>query len=109
MSSTLLRLGLWVILIVVALYVVHETYEGDPIAEFVPMAMLQKAVALGGLLIVAGIVARMLEKTAAKVVVKNRCITCRTPIQPGAIYCRAHLRSVLAREDERTHMTRLRR
>ena len=109
MSSTLLRLGLWVILIVVALYVVHETYEGDPIADFVPMAMLQKAVALGGLLVVAGIVVRMLEKTAAKVVVKNRCITCRTPIQPGAIYCRAHLRSVLAREDERTHMTRLRR
>ncbi|MCU1231044.1 MAG: hypothetical protein JWO97_3928 [Acidobacteria bacterium] len=109
MSSTLLRLGLWVILIVVALYVVHETYEGDPISEFVPMAMLQKAIALGGILVVTGIVVRMFEKTAARVVVKNRCVTCRTPIQPGAIYCRAHLRSVLAREDDRTHMTRLRR
>lgn len=91
-----------------ALYVVHETYEGQAVAEFVPAAMLQKALVVGGILIVAGIVARMLEKTA-KVVTKNRCVVCRTPIPPGAIYCRAHLRSVLAREDDRTHMTRLRR
>ena len=108
MSSTLLRLGLWVILIVVALYVLHETYEESPVAEFFALEMLQKALVVGGLLVVAGMVTRMLEK-GAKAVGKNRCVTCRTPIPAGAIYCRAHLRSVLAREDDRTHMTRLRR
>jgi predicted nucleic acid-binding Zn ribbon protein len=109
MSSTLLRLGLWVILIVVVMYVIHETYEGEAIAEYVPMVMMQKALAVGGILVIAGIVARMFEKASAKVLPKNRCATCRTPIAPGAIYCRAHLRSILAREDDRTHMTRLRR
>jgi predicted nucleic acid-binding Zn ribbon protein len=109
MSSTLLRLGLWIILIVVALYVVHETFEDSPVADFVPFAMQQKALAVGAALLIAGVVVRMFEKTAAKVVVKNRCLTCRAAIAPGAIYCRDHLRRVLAREDDRTHMTRLRR
>ena len=107
MSSTLLRLGLWIILIVVALYVLQQTYEGLPVAEYFAPAMLQKALVLGGLAVIAGFVVRVLEK-GAKVVTKNRCVTCRTPIAAGAIYCRAHLRSVIHREDDRTHMTRTR-
>ncbi|HEY6843269.1 MAG TPA: hypothetical protein VI391_03815 [Thermoanaerobaculia bacterium] len=107
MSSTLLRLGLWIILAVVALYVLHETYAGTHLEEYFSTPMLQKALALGGLLVIAGIVMRILEKGASKIV-KNRCTVCRTPIPPGAIYCRAHLRNVLAREDERTHMTKTR-
>jgi len=107
MSSTLLRLGLWIILAVVALYVLHETYAGTHLEEYFSTPMLQKALALGGLLVAAGIVMRVLEKGASKIV-KNRCTVCRTPIPPGAIYCRAHLRNVLAREDERTHMTKTR-
>jgi hypothetical protein len=67
--------------------------------------MLQKALVLGILLVVAGLIVRVLEKGASKIV-KNRCTVCKTPIPPGAIYCRAHLRNVLAREDERTHMTK---
>jgi hypothetical protein len=107
-SSTLLRLGLWTTLIVIVLYVLHETYEGMPAADFFATPMLSKALAVGFLLIAAGIVARLFEK-GTKVVAKNRCRVCRTPIVQGAIYCRAHLRSVLAREDDRTHMTRIRR
>jgi predicted nucleic acid-binding Zn ribbon protein len=107
MSSTLQRLGLWIILIVVALYVLHETYAGLPIQEYFSMDMMTKALALGGLLLIAGFVMRVLEK-GAKVVKKNRCVVCKTPIAPGAIYCRAHLRNVLAREDERVHVTRTR-
>jgi hypothetical protein len=107
MSSTLLRLGLWIILIVVALYVLHETYEGMPAAEYFATPMLQKALVLGGLLVAAGFVTRILEK-GAKAVVKNRCVVCKTPIPKGAIYCREHLRNVLHREEDRSHMTRTR-
>ena len=108
MSSTILRLGLWIILLVVVLYVLQQTYEDAPYADFFAPAMLEKALALGGLLVVAGIVVRILER-GAKVVTKNRCIVCRTPIDHGAIYCRQHLRTILNREDDRTHRTRVRK
>ena len=108
MSSTLLRLGLWIILAVVALYVLHETYAGTSLEAYFSVGMLQKALIVGAVLIVAGIVVRLAEKGASRVVVKNRCKICKTSIPSGAIYCRQHLRSVLAREDERTHMTRSR-
>ena len=107
MSSTLLRLGLWTILAVVALYVLHETYEGMPAGEYFAAPMLQKALVVGLMLVVGGIAMRVLEK-GAKAVKKNRCVVCKTPIPSGAIYCRAHLRSVLHREEDRTHLTRTR-
>ena len=107
MASTVLRLGLWTVLAVVVLYVLHETYAGTHLEEYFSTPMLQKALIVGFLLVVAGMVMRVLEKGAKKVV-RNRCTICKTPIPVGAIYCRAHLRNVLAREDERTHMTRTR-
>ena len=105
MSSTLLRLGLWIVLIVVALYVLGETYEGLPAEEFFAAEMLQKALVVGILLVAGGFVMRLLEK-GARVVKKNRCVVCKTPIPSGAIYCRAHLRSVLNAEEDRRHMPR---
>lgn len=105
MSVTLLRLGLWIVLAGVVLYVLHETYPTAPAVEYFPPPMLQKALALGVLLIGGGIVMRVLEK-GAKAVSKNRCVVCKTPIPPGAIYCRAHLRGVLHREEDRTHSRR---
>jgi predicted nucleic acid-binding Zn ribbon protein len=108
MSSTLLRLGLWVILLVVVLYVLQQTYADAPFVDFFAPAMLQKALALGGILIAAGVVMRLLER-GAKVVVKNRCVVCKKPIDHGAIYCREHLRGILSREDDRTHQTRIRK
>lgn len=108
MSATLLRLGLWIVLIVIAAYVLHETFEGSPIEEYFAPAMMQKALALAVLLIAAGAVLRVFEK-GARAVVKNRCTVCRTPVPAGAIYCRAHLRNILHDEDEKTHMTRIRR
>lgn len=107
MSSTLFRIGLWIFLIVVSLYVLRETFETGPWLEYVSAGMLQKAIALGVFTLIAGVVARVLEK-GHKVVTKNRCVVCRTPIASGAIYCRAHLRGVLHREEDRTHMTRTR-
>ena len=46
----------WIVLAVVALYVLHETYEGMPAAEYFSSDTLQKALILGGLLVVAGVV-----------------------------------------------------
>jgi hypothetical protein len=102
MSSTLLRVGLWVVLIVIVVYVLQQSFEDTPLAEYVTTPMLQKALVLGILVTIAGIVMRVLER-GAKVVTKNRCKTCRTPIPSGAIYCRAHLRNVLHHEEDREH------
>ena len=109
MSSTLLRLGLWIILLVVVLYVLHETYPASAMAESFALPTLQKGLALGILLVAGGLGARLFEKGPLKVGPKNRCVICKTAIPPGAIYCRAHLRSMLNREDDRTHQTRTRR
>jgi predicted nucleic acid-binding Zn ribbon protein len=109
MSSTLLRLGLWITLAVVALYVLAETYPAAPLVEYFPMPMLEKGLILGLLLVVGGVGVRIFEKGASKVAAKNRCVVCRTAIPPGAIYCRAHLRSMLHREEDREHMTKTHR
>ncbi|HEX7190515.1 MAG TPA: hypothetical protein VF381_02980 [Thermoanaerobaculia bacterium] len=108
MSSTLLRLGLWIIVIILALYVVHETYENSPIADIISVDLMQKALVVGGAAIVAGFILRVFEK-GTRAVVKNRCTVCRIPIPSGAIYCRAHLRNILHEEDDRTHASRPRR
>jgi hypothetical protein len=108
MSTTLFRLGLWIVLIVVVLYVIHETYTTSPVAEYVSIGLLGKAVLVGAVLLVAGVVMRILEK-GSKAVLKNRCSVCGAPVAHGAIYCRAHLRRVLHDEEDRTHGTRVRR
>jgi hypothetical protein len=108
MATTLLRLGLWMIILVLVLFVLASTYPDQPFAEMIPMAMLQQALTLAGVVVAAGIVMRILGKGAKVVTVKNRCRTCRKPIAVGALYCREHLRSILAEEDEKTHVTRIR-
>ena len=108
MWTTLLRLGLWILILVLALYVIDASYPDEPFSDLIQPAMLQQVLVLAGALIVAGLVARVVGK-GAKAVTKNRCKVCRTPIAPGAMYCRAHLRAILSDEDEKTHMTRVRR
>ena len=108
MSTTLLRLGLWILILVLVLYVVTETYSDQQWVELIPAPMLHQAIVVAVLLLIAGIVMRVLG-AGAKVVTKNRCRICKTPIAQGAIYCRAHLRTLLSDEDEKTHMTRVRR
>jgi predicted nucleic acid-binding Zn ribbon protein len=108
MANTLLRLGLWTLILVLALYVLASTYSDERWTEMIPTAMLVQAMIVAALLIVTGIVLRILG-VGARVVAKNRCRVCRTAIPPGAIYCRAHLRSILHDEDEKTHASRIRR
>jgi len=107
MANTLLRLGLWILILVLALYVLESTYSEQQWTEMIPTPMLVQAMVLAVILIVAGIIFRVLG-VGARVVSKNRCRVCRTPIPPGAIYCRAHLRTILHEEDDKTHASRIR-
>lgn len=108
MSTTLLRLGLWTLILVLALYVLTTAYSEEHWVEMIPHAMLAQGLVVALAVIVAGIVARIFSK-GASVAMKNRCRVCRTRIPSGAIYCRAHLRSILQHEDDKTHMTKVRR
>ena len=108
MSTTLLRLGLWTVILVLVLYVLVTTYPDATWTELIPMPMLQQAITLGVLLVAVGVGMRLLGKGVQVVTVKNRCRVCRRSIPVGALYCREHLRSILADEDEKTHVTRLR-
>jgi hypothetical protein len=108
MSSTLLRLGLWLLVILMALFVVRESYAEQQFVEMIPTSMLQHALILSALLVVAGLVVRVFDKGVSSTS-KARCRVCKTAIPQGAIYCRQHLRNVLEREDRRTHSnTRIR-
>ncbi len=108
MSATLLRLGLWTMILALALYVIDETFSDQPIGEIISTTLLTQIIAVAAIAIAAGVVLRLLGKGAA-VVSKNRCRVCKTPIPHGALYCRAHLRNILHDEEDKTHSTRVRR
>ena len=108
MSATLLCFGLWTMILALVLYVIDETFADQPIGEIISMTLLTQVLVVAGAAILAGIVLRILG-IGAKVVIKNRCRVCRTPIPHGALYCRAHLRTILHDEEDRTHSTRARR
>ena len=107
MWTTLLRLGLWIFILVLVLYVLASSYPSEPWAELIPMPMLQQALVLSGVLVVAALVLRIVDK-GASAVRRNRCQVCRTVIAPGAIYCRAHLRTILSEEDDKSHAAKVR-
>lgn len=104
MASTILRLGLYLLVVVFALYIIETAFENSAVADFVDSSLLQQGMVIGVLLLVAGVVLRVFERAAAKIP-KNRCSICRTPVTKGAIYCREHLRGILAEEDEKVHHT----
>jgi hypothetical protein len=109
MYATVLRLGLWTLILVLALYVLAATFPDEPWAELIPASMLQQTLILAVVLIAAGVVLRVLGVGHQVVKTRNRCRVCRVEIPHGAIYCRAHLRTILQNEDDKTHHTRLRR
>lgn len=108
MSTTILRLGLWTLILVLVLFVLRETNVQEEWVDLIPHRMLQQALALSFVLIVTGIVLSILGK-GASAIVKNRCRICKRVIPTGAIYCREHLRTILHEEDEKTHLTKIRR
>ena len=107
MSSTLLRLGLWLLVLVLAVFVARETFTQAPGVEYITDTLIQQALVLAVVIVVAGLIVKVFEK-GKNVVIKNRCRTCGKPVPQGAIYCREHLRTVLDLEDRRTHNPRIR-
>lgn len=102
MSSLLLRFGLWIVLISLALYVLLETFPNSPASEFVSGPLIPRMGLAGVLMVVSGFLLTFFEK-AAKKVTRQRCVVCRKPITHGEIYCREHLRRVLEEEHDRRH------
>ncbi len=107
MSTTLLRFGLWIVLLVLGAYVLRETFAEAPETEYLAMPFLQKVGGFGLLLIAVGAGLGFAEKLIRKAR-KSRCSVCRKPVFKGELYCRPHLRQVIEEEDDRFHNTQLR-
>jgi hypothetical protein len=109
MAITILRLGLWILILSLALYVLDTSITNSPFAELVSVGLVQQVMYLGAALFVVGIVMRLFGKTASKALHKSpHCRICNIAIPDGQIYCRTHLRGMLEREDRKTHNTRIR-
>lgn len=106
MSSILLRLGLWVILIVFGLYVLGETNENNPLSDLIDQKTLVEIGGLGLLIIGGGFVLGLFEKAASKLT-RSVCQVCRKAIPKGEIYCRQHLRNILDEEFDKTRRERI--
>jgi len=109
MAITILRLGLWILILSLALYVLDTSITNSPFAELVSVGLVRNVMILGGLLFIVGLVLRLLGRTAGKVLHKSpHCRVCNVAIADGQIYCRTHLRGMIEREDRKTHNTRIR-
>ena len=109
MAITILRLGLWILILSLALYVLDTSITNSPFAELVSVGLVQQVMYLGAALFAVGIVMKLFGKTAGKVLQKSpHCRICNVAIAHGQIYCRTHLRGMLEREDRKTHNTRIR-
>lgn len=107
MSQTLLRFGLWMVLLALVGYVLRETLSDPGITELLNDTILQRVGGFGLLLIAGAGVASVLEKAAGKVG-GSRCVKCRQKTFAGEIYCRTHLREVLDVQDNISRRSRLR-
>lgn len=104
MGSTILRSGLWLMILTVVAFIFDSNFDETPLGQLITPTLLQHMFILSSALIVIGVVVKVFEKTTSKVAAaKNRCRVCGTVVPHGAIYCRAHLRHVLEEEDRRTH------
>lgn len=102
MSVTLLRTGLWIVLISFALYVVHESYPDTALGAFTSSDMLMKGAVVGVIAGLAGFIMSFFRKRDPKPA-RGRCSVCRRPIIKGEIYCREHLRRIIEDEHDKTH------
>lgn len=103
MSATLLRTGLWIILITLALYVMRDAGAGDLIK---PWFLRYAAIAGGGVLL-AGVIVSIIENIHDRALRQSKCLVCRRPVSRGEFYCRQHLRKILEEDHDRTHSSRL--
>lgn len=102
MSAILIRAGLYVILVVLALFVAGQYFD-LPFQEALTSEFLGQIgiFALGSIAL--GIVAVIFERSRPRKVGKGKCVVCRRPVLVGDAYCREHLRQMIAEEDDRQH------
>ena len=97
MATTLFRAGLWIILLMFALYVLRETFLES--VSILSSDMLERIGMLGVAVLVLGVGAWIYEQATGTRHRKGRCQVCRRPVFAGEIYCREHLRRVLDEVD----------
>ena len=99
MSDTFLRFGLWIVIGVLAFYIVGDSVgqENLILGELIKPAFVVKIGQFGIALIGLGIVTKVIEKL--KPPPRARCQTCGRTIPKGDIYCGTHMRDVLEQED----------
>jgi competence protein ComEC len=101
MSSIFIRLGLYTILVMLALSVAGQAFD-LPYSEYLTSWHLGQAGLAALALIAAGIVMAILEKVRRKTKKgKGRCVICRRPVLVGDKYCREHLRQIIGEEQDR--------
>lgn len=107
MSSTFLRLGLWLLVLVMAAYILKETFYEFPLYEIIEDDLLLLILKMAGGIIVIGIALRFFERLSPGA--RSKCAECGAKVTGNAIYCRLHLNQVLEEEDlrHRTMNTRL--
>lgn len=95
MAITLFRLGLWILLAVLATWVLRDNVLSDA-AQFLNAQLLNRAGLLGIGTIALSVVALVFEKLTSGPV-KRKCKTCGKPTIAGEFYCRPHLRDIMDR------------
>lgn len=103
MSARLIRIGLWLVLIVLALALLREGLL-DPAGDLAVASgpLIEKGLLLGAGLTVAGVILWLIQKLLGSTP-KGRCAKCRRPVPKGDIYCRVHLREIVYDEEDRGH------
>lgn len=101
MSPGLMRIGLWLILIVLALALLREGLL-DPAGDLAIASgpLIEWGLLVGAALTAIGAVFWILQKLLGSPP-KSRCRECRRPVPKGDLYCRRHLRQIIFDEDDR--------
>lgn len=103
MSAILTRFGLYTLLLALAVFVLREEMSGFPYGEILTNQLLGQIALAGLALAVLGLVTGIFESRRARSIKKKKCVICRGPVLVGEMYCRTHLRQVIADEEDRRH------
>jgi uncharacterized membrane protein YqgA involved in biofilm formation len=87
MSTTVLRLGFYIVILALILFVYATSLPTAPFAHLIEDDLVRKILIVGGLMIAAGIPVKIFEKSAGKAISKsrNKCQVCGIAVPAGAI------------------------
>ena len=107
MAGIAIRGGLWGIVLVLVLFLIADSHGDEGLlAQLVADGVLMLVAQISlGLMLLGGIV-WAIGKVRLN---RSRCKVCGTRVDPGYIYCRRHLNTMLENEDERLRTLNVRR